>query len=180
MLSGPRTESALPVCSQVEVAASQVGQGRWWCSQGSRAWGAVGACLSGSLPGTTARCPPCACLPSSGRGSCVCALGCIHELLSHQDPLASLSSHGSPLLFPKRAKNIPAFQPGQRPFSLPSFIPVPYDELPYLFQICVQKSLSQANQTRSHTKKRPFFVSQLVADTQISPQPKHSTQCLNP
>lgn len=85
LLSGPRTESALPVCSQVEVAASQVGQGRWWCSQGSRAWGAVGACLSGSLPGTTARRPPCACLPSSGRGSCVCALGCIHELLSHQD-----------------------------------------------------------------------------------------------
>ena len=84
LLSGPRTESALPVCSQVEVAASQVGHGRWWCSQGSRAWGAVGACLSGSLPGTTARRPPCACLPSSGRGSCVCALGCIRELLSHQ------------------------------------------------------------------------------------------------
>lgn len=73
-----------PVCSQVEVAAPQVGHGRWWCSQGSRAWGAVGACLSGSLPGTTARRPPCACLPSSGRGSCVCALGCIRELLSHQ------------------------------------------------------------------------------------------------
>lgn len=35
--------------------------------------GAVGACLSGSLPGTTARRPPCACLPSTPVGApCVC------------------------------------------------------------------------------------------------------------
>ena len=78
------------------------------------------------------------------------------------------------MLFPKCAKNTPAFQPGQRPFFLPSFIPIPYDELPYLFQICVQKSLSQANQTILCTKKRPFFVSQLRPDTQMSPQPNHS------
>lgn len=44
--------------------------------------GAVGACLSGSLPGTTAR-RLLWHLPSSGRGSCVCALGCIVSSL-HQ------------------------------------------------------------------------------------------------
>ena len=74
LFSGPRTESALFVCSQVEAAASQVVWRGCCCSQGSRGWGAADACLSGSLPGTTARRPSCACLPSSCRGSCACAL----------------------------------------------------------------------------------------------------------
>ena len=78
LFSGPRTESALFVPS---------GGG---CITGGAAPRAHRVGGSGCLPvwelsWHNARRPPCACLPSSRRGSCVCALWLIRELISHQD-----------------------------------------------------------------------------------------------